>query len=79
MLICSGCPALTSLPAAGDSIHACGVDEHRAAWSALSLPPVLLVPARDASGSTVRRRSAFSPTPVAFGNTAFASAAAPDT
>ena len=41
--------------------------------------PVLVVPASTATGSTVRSRSALSPAPVAPGNTAFASAAAPDT
>src|SRR6185295_4852811 len=77
--IWSGWPALTSAPAEGDSIHACGDPAQRTAWSTFRRPPVLVVPASTATGSTVRSRSALSPAPVAPGNTAFASAAAPDT
>ena len=64
--------------AAGDSIHASGPVQ-RTAWSTLSRPPVLVAPFSAATGSTVRRRRAFRPTPLALGNTALASAAAPET
>ena len=74
----TGCPTSARNPAVGLIVQACG-PSHRTAWSTLSRPPVRVRPASAESGSTVRRSSASRPTPVAEGNLAFASAAAPET
>ena len=70
---------VSSVPLAGESIHACGEPAHRPAWSTFSRPPVREAALSAATGSTSRSRSAFRPTPLALGNTAFARAAAPET
>jgi hypothetical protein len=64
---------------AGESIQACGDPAHLAAWSTFSRPPVREAALSAAIGSTSRSRSAFRPMPLAFGNTAFTRAAAPET
>ena len=77
MVTDTGLPTSTSKPADGDSIQTCAPLPHVTAERALSRPPVELSPAKDAFGSTVRSRSVFSPTALADGKAAFASAATP--
>ena len=74
-----GFPTSTVKPEPGESSQTCGLVLHETALPTLSRPPLAVTVASDDFGSTLSSSSAFSPTAVADGKAAFASAAAPAT